>query len=221
MNKSFIIGLIFLAFFLFIAVFGPALAPFPVDYDEKIFKVQTEEGEKILSSPMEPDKRHPFGTDPWGYDLLTLLLYGARYTVFLSIGIAVLQAGLITIFGIPGVFPVLLKQARKVEGLQFIEAAHSMGAHKTRILLRHIVPQLIEPLILLVSQETIAVLVLIGQLGIFDMFIGGTLFTSNPALFHSVTHEWPVWSASIEIISTALTNGGLSYSLLPLIPSCS
>jgi peptide/nickel transport system permease protein len=47
-----------------------------------------------------------------------------------------------------------------------------------------------EKLLLLFSRETVEVLTLVGQLGIFNIFIGGTYFTPSPALFHSISNEW-------------------------------
>lgn len=43
---------------------------------------------------------HPLGTDKWGYDLLTLLLHGAKYTVFASINVAFIKVIIGGFFGI-------------------------------------------------------------------------------------------------------------------------
>jgi peptide/nickel transport system permease protein len=93
MNKVLTTGIILCTFFLLLALIGPLLAPYPVDYDEKILSVEGETpGEyEVLVAPHPPGPLHLFGTDPWGYDLLTLMLYGVRFTVFLSIGIALLR----------------------------------------------------------------------------------------------------------------------------------
>lgn len=31
---------------------------------------------------------------------------------------------------------------------------------------------------------------LMGLLGMFDLFVGGTKMTMDPVLYHSITHEW-------------------------------
>ena len=40
------------------------------------------------------------------------------------------------------------------------------------------------------GNELMIVLNLLGVLGIFNVFLGGTQFTPSPPLFHSLTHEW-------------------------------
>ncbi|MFO7850810.1 MAG: hypothetical protein R6V67_12720 [Spirochaetia bacterium] len=73
---------------------------------------------------------------------------------------------------------------------EFVTAARSLGAGPIRRFFVHILPHLWERLLLLFSRETVAVLTLIGQLGVFNIFIGGTIFTPAPPLYHSVSHEW-------------------------------
>ena len=51
-------------------------------------------------------------------------------------------------------------------------------------------PHLKETFIITFVNELMVVLNLLGVLGIFNVFLGGTEFTPSPPLFHSLSHEW-------------------------------
>lgn len=76
-----ILGVVMVGVLLILAFAGPALAPYALDYSEKLLKVPTDDGFEYVYAPQPPDTRHPMGTDRWGYDILTLVLHGARYTI--------------------------------------------------------------------------------------------------------------------------------------------
>lgn len=247
MNYRLIIGSILLVLVFLISILGPGLAPYAINHSIKVKVVPTSTGIDVLGAPFPPDKDNIFGTNEWGYDILTLLLYGARYTVFsvliisvfrvllggalgLLLGInsarlkfakvsalgglplflilffcmfgisinstlpplklAVIQASLMIALGIPGIAAVISEKTSKIKEQQFVLAAQTYGAGKLRLAFRHILPVLKENLVILLVQEAIATLNILGQLGIFNLFLGGTLFTPNPMLFHSLTHEW-------------------------------
>ncbi|HEX7682567.1 MAG TPA: ABC transporter permease [Trinickia sp.] len=82
------IGLALVCFWLLMAVFGPMLAPYK---------------EGALASPFSfasYSAAHPFGTDYLGRDMLSRILIGARYTVGLALGAAVLASGIGTCLGL-------------------------------------------------------------------------------------------------------------------------
>lgn len=82
------IGFALVSFWLLIAVFGPMLAPYK---------------EGALTSPFTLagySLAHPFGTDYLGRDMLSRVLYGARYTVGLALAAAMLASGVGTCFGL-------------------------------------------------------------------------------------------------------------------------
>lgn len=90
MNKTLLTGLLITGFMIFIGLFGPLFAPYSLEDQLKIEYIAGEDGEgTIIAPPVAPGAEYPLGTDKNGYDLLTKLLYGAKYTVFLAIGIAV------------------------------------------------------------------------------------------------------------------------------------
>lgn len=90
-NKTLIAGLVLAAIMVIIALIGPFIAPHEPDHQVKIEYIVGEDGEGyVVAPPVAPgSKEYPLGTDKNGYDLLTKLLHGAKYTIFLSIGIAV------------------------------------------------------------------------------------------------------------------------------------
>jgi peptide/nickel transport system permease protein len=65
-----------------------------------------------------------------------------------------------------------------------------VGVGRRRILFRHLLPNIRGEFSSLFLFDAITVLLVMGQLGIFNVFIGGTRYTPFPPLFHSMVHEW-------------------------------
>ncbi len=89
-SRSFssMLGLALVTLFLFVAVFGPWLAPFPEDaYGAVNFDIKLQ----------PPSAEHWFGTDQVGSDILSRVLIGARTT--LQIGLTV--TGIAILIGVP------------------------------------------------------------------------------------------------------------------------
>lgn len=88
-NIALCIGIVMLMILVGTTVFGPYFIP----HDP--LKVNIREKLKLMS------KNHPLGTDAWGRDLLSRMIFGARY----SLTISVVSIGISMIFG--GIFGVL------------------------------------------------------------------------------------------------------------------
>jgi peptide/nickel transport system permease protein len=152
-----------------------------------------------------PSLAHPFGTDNFGRDVLSRIIYGSRYTVFIGFGCITLAAvigvtlGLvaayfskldnlimrtldiiigmpamtllmciIAVLGvsianmvialcvtfIPSFARVTRAQALTVKNQEFIEASIAIGANNRRILLKHILPNSLAPIIIEYSLNT-------------------------------------------------------------------
>jgi peptide/nickel transport system permease protein len=241
-----LIMLAILFFWAALALLGPLLAPYSFDDSENLIITRTDEGRTLHYSPHPPSKRHLLGTDVYGYDLLTSMLYGARYTIgvtlitallrtvlgfligyhrsrrralpgrqfSLFIGlpsfiiiyvlvfgfifnpdapplvVAAIQTILFVIFGLSAAIGVFREKISLLSTSPFIEAAASCGGSRYWILKRHYLPHLAEDISILFSQEIISTLTLIGQLGIFSVFIGGTQLTTGPLELISITREW-------------------------------
>ena len=244
-----VIGLVMVAVLLVAAVAGPALAPYPRDYSEKIYVQQTTEGTVLLYAPQPPSLRHLFGTDRWGFDILSLLLFGAKYTVFGALGVALarvafgtglglfssigrggttrptrvagilgsipafvivyfvmvginvnsplgpvtltlIQGTVMTLIGLPSVAAVVREKSDRLKRSDHVTAAVALGAGRRRVAARHILPLLREDIMILFVHEVVFVLTLLGQLAIFDMFLGGTVRWEDPPTYVPLTHEW-------------------------------
>jgi len=171
----------------FAAFLAPRLSPYTAGGLEE---------KRILEAP---SRAHWMGTDALGRDLLTRVLYGARVSLTVGVGTAILSLvigtayGLIAgfkggglddfmmrvvdiFYGLPDMLLFILLSllfGRNVAGLLvalglvswvrfariargqvlqakellFVESARSMGASKARIILRHILPNIMGPII--------------------------------------------------------------------------
>lgn len=97
-NYSLYIGALLVSILLFFAVFGPYMAPHTlIETMETHYK-----NGKILAPPVEPFKfkEYPLGTDRWGYDILSMILNGVRYTVFISLAVTIIKMAIGTLIGL-------------------------------------------------------------------------------------------------------------------------
>lgn len=249
-NKFLKLGFFFSIILILIAIFGPLFAPFSVTEGKAIEYYTTASGRKMMDiAPFPPSARHLFGTDKYGYDILSLLLYGAKYTIFTCIGVAfmrvaigglfgmfaglkgnegkgailnlsilgsfpaaillyfvmiginmnsslsafmlvVVQGSLMVLLGIPGVYQVTKDKTIVLKKSLFVLASQSLGGNSLHLLIKHIYPLQKGNFIILIVNEMISTLHLIGQLGVFSLFLGGTIIQSNPTLYFSRSHEW-------------------------------
>ncbi|MGL1894060.1 MAG: ABC transporter permease subunit [Spirochaetaceae bacterium] len=230
---------------LFIAIFGPQLAPYSINYQENLRIKTIDDKEVYLYSPHKPDTEHVWGTNNWGYDLLTIILTGIRYTFIIALAgtiirflfglvlgttlsikkdipqIDITAFGSIPIFilayfflfrismvpslsintlltvqiltiallGVPSTVTSIKKQTTIILNEGFIEAAYSCGASKRRIIFKHVLPLLYEKLMILFLTEMISILNIVGQFGIFNLFMGGTEISKDPSMYHSRSNE--------------------------------
>lgn len=248
MNKRMIAGIILLLPVLAAAVFGPMLAPYAKAYSEPVRFEEAENSRKIIAPPSAPSSEHKLGTNKRGKDILSLILYGARWTVGTTVILAALKvlAGgilglsavfrrkqhrsdfhaaplnalpqivflyfmlakisinfpfnemiLITIFGVivlifgtPASASSIEAAARELTDKEFYTAAKISGASRLYLTTHHILPFLKERLLSLFINEMISVLNTIGQMGIFNVFLGATVLTWGPPIFSSRLNEW-------------------------------
>lgn len=89
-NFIFIIGLIMVLLLFVFALLGPFISPHDIKDQMNILHYGKD---KLAFSPFKPFtfNKYLFGTDKWGYDLLTLLMYGARWTIFTAIAISFIK----------------------------------------------------------------------------------------------------------------------------------
>lgn len=88
-NKYLTIGTILLGLLLFMTFLGPML-PF-VDNELKIERMKFSEDGGMRRAPIEPSEGFPLGTDREGRDILSMLIVGAKETLFLIFMITALR----------------------------------------------------------------------------------------------------------------------------------
>ena len=187
-------GLAIIAVLVFCAIFAEVIAPYSPIQQDLIHRFET------------PTAAHWLGTDEFGRDILSRLIYGARVSLqvgFIAVGIALITGGMLGAIsgyysgwldnGIMRVMDVLLSipqtllaiaivaalgpslmnlmiavgisavptYARIVRGsvlsirsMEFIEAARAVGSSDLRIILKHILPNSMAPIIV---QSTLGV----------------------------------------------------------------
>ena len=81
-NGPLIVGAMIVLGLFLIVLFGPLWAPMnPYIAGEHIAPHYDFERDVFVRPPLEPSAEYPLGTDQWGSDLLSMLLYGARNTL--------------------------------------------------------------------------------------------------------------------------------------------
>jgi peptide/nickel transport system permease protein len=209
------IGLILILILIIVALFAPFIASQHPSY----VRVSTDQGTTVTEERWDiffsekllpPSTEHFFGTDDYGRDIFSMVVYGAQTSFRICIivvaistligmilgGIAGYYGGIIdeTLMRITDVFlaiPYLIlamavtaalgrsidhimealiivwwpTYARLIRGqilavreLQFVEAARSVGASNSRILIRHIFPNSFAPLLVEITLDLGAVL---------------------------------------------------------------
>jgi dipeptide transport system permease protein len=86
-NKLAMMGLFFLSFLTFMAIFGPFISPHTVDHQD------------LVNQNLSPSSEHWFGTDELGRDVFTRTWYGARISLFVGIAAALIDFFIGVIYG--------------------------------------------------------------------------------------------------------------------------
>jgi peptide/nickel transport system permease protein len=230
-----------------VALLPQRLAPYPRGFSDPIRFEETAQGTEWYYAPEAPSPIFPLGSDHYGYDLLTVLLWGLRWTLacvsltaamktllggalgvaralsradprkdrgfsplagipsfvfvfFLiypvtinsplgSLRLFFYQCAVMTLFDLGGIIASTAAKTSALMGSSFVESAVSSGAKRPWLLRYHILPFLGEELLETFADQTVAVLQLVGRLGIFSLFIGGTTRTYDPLILTSTTGE--------------------------------
>lgn len=73
-------------------LFGAIFAPILTEYDPQEYS--------LLEKKQEPSEKHPLGTDLYGRDMLTRILYGSQTTLIVALGVQILVTVVGTILGL-------------------------------------------------------------------------------------------------------------------------
>ena len=94
----------------------------------------------------------------------------------------------------------------------FIEAAQAVGLSSLEILSRHVLPNLLATMLALISLEMASALLLLGELGFINVFLGsGSFLPGDPFMPNVLTFEIPDWGAM-------LGTNWRSFRALPWLP---
>lgn len=193
-NKAAVVGMVILFIIIFVAVFADKLAP----YDPYI---------QVYSEALQhPSTTHLFGTDEFGRDIFSRVLYGARVSllvgvvsvaiacvfgsilgasagyygggydatvmrcmdILLAIPSLLLNLSIVSALGksvfnmmlavgisnIPRYCRIMRASVLQIKNAEYVDAARTTGASNARIILRHIIPNCLAPIIV---QATLSV----------------------------------------------------------------
>nr|WP_290669542.1 ABC transporter permease subunit [Ardenticatena sp.] len=98
-------------------------------------------------------------------------------------------------------------QVIRLKPRPFIESAVAVGLRVPRLILNHIVPNIVPMLISIAALEMGAVLMLLGELGFIGIFIGGGAFAeldiAAPLYHYSDVPEWGALLANVRLYARA------------------
>lgn len=190
-NKAAILGMIILIILVFIAIFADFIAPY--EYGKQ----------NLRNSFQHPNSEFIFGTDEFGRDIFSRIIYGSRVSLtigFISVGIALLVGGLlgaisgyyggrldnfimrimdillaipqtllaiaiiaalgtgmrnlmiaVGVSSVPRYARIVRASVLTIKGNEFIEAAKASGSNDAKIIIKHILPNTLAPVIVQVT----------------------------------------------------------------------
>lgn len=203
-NKASVVALVIILLIIASAIFAPLLTPYT--YDQMDLK-------NIMKMP---SREHLLGTDDYGRDILTRILYGGRMSLLISLvavamavvigpllgaiaafygggtdtvimrvldvmmsipglllsvsvsialGTGIVQtAAAIAIGSVPPLARIIRAQVLTVRGQEYIEAARTVGASDLKIIISHIVPNSLAPIIVQATMRLSSAVTLISSL---------------------------------------------------------
>lgn len=266
-NKAAMFGLAIIALLIFSALCADFIAPY--GYDDQ----------DLLQRFQKPSSSHLLGTDNFGRDILSRIIYGSRISLqvgFISVGIAMIIGGALgaiagyyggkmdnvimrfmdVLLAIPGILLAISIVAALGPGLEnvmiavgigsipsyarivrasvlslrdqeFIEAAKAVGANDFRIIIRHIIPNSMAPIIVQATLGVASAILSAAGLSFIGLGIqppmpewGAMLSTGRQYLrdhWHIAT--FPGLAIMITIFALNLLGDGLRDALDPRLKS--
>jgi peptide/nickel transport system permease protein len=262
-NPGAALGLFGVIAFVLIGIMAPFVSPFDPN----------KQNLRAIFRP--PSKEHPFGTDQFGRDILSRILWGARTSlivatsaialamvlgaltgvsvgyrggwtdeavmrfvdvlltfpdIFLAIIVtAVVPPGLgttvlaIAVYNLPQFIRVARAAALSVRENAFVEAARASGASSAYIILRHILPNSLAPIVVLATLRTAASILTAAGLSFLGLGVQpptpewGTMISE--ARVYIVTAPWtslfPGLAIFLTVLSFNLLGDGINDALNP------
>ncbi|MBY6276283.1 ABC transporter permease [Symbiobacterium thermophilum] len=231
------------------------------------------EGRKLRLAPFAPGEfGYVLGSDMVGRDLLSRVIYGARYTLGLAAAVIGLRAAIalpaglragwaggraarivqalavgfgsipalalvamtlgglrwlvpgqkgwlatyvamLVLSGAPSMAEQVRRRAEEILVMPHVEAARALGATPWRILRRHVLPLMRADLAVMFSSEMAWVLLLMGQLAVFGIYVGGTVAVRGDGWIRYIEYL-PEWGQMLGANRTAI----LGSPWIPFFP---
>ena len=250
-NKMAFMGLIIFSALVLIAV----TAPLYLSYGDDVIR------QSIMERFQSPSAEHPFGTDQFGRDILNRVLWGARVSMSVGIGVVVVSLGggailgsiagyfggkldniimrvcdmflaipgtllaiaLVSAFGnsipnlmlalgistMPKMSRIVRSSVLTLKNQEFIEAARSCATSNARIIVRHILPNAIGPIIVEGTLSVARSIISVASMS----FIGLGIQPPNPewgamlseAKEQMINYPYLVYAPGIAIILTVMS----------------
>ncbi|PIE79795.1 MAG: hypothetical protein CSA11_10830 [Chloroflexi bacterium] len=95
-NTPFVIGSILVLMLILIILFGPAMSPNNPYNTQGLARIN----DVLKPPPFEPSQDYPWGSDPMGRGIMSLILTGAQMTLILSVLAVLARLGLGVLFGV-------------------------------------------------------------------------------------------------------------------------
>ena len=262
-NKAAVIGGLIIIFIILVGIFGPYLLKTDPD------------AQNLLNKLQPPSKEHWFGTDNFGRDIFTRIIYGTSLTlkvgflsvliggvigvvlgivsgyyggiidtvimrvmdvllafpgILLALAIVSVLGGSITnviiavgIFSVPAFARIVRGSTLQVRKLEYIDAVRALGASDGRIIFKHILPNILSPIIVQATMR-IATAILTAS-GLAFLGLGappptaewGAMLSDGRSYMHNASHMvlFPGIMIVIVVLAFNIFGDGLRDALDP------
>lgn len=262
-NKMAIVGLIILIILVFAGTFAHIIAPY--DYA----------AQDLQNAFQHPNAQHLFGTDEFGRDIFSRIIYGARMSLlvgFVSVGIAVIVGGAlgavagyygkrvdniimrlmdillavpqtllaiaivaalgtglvnlmiaVGISSVPTYARIVRASVLTIREEEYIEAARASGTSNTKIILKHILPNCVAPVIVQVTLGIASAILTAAGMSFIGLGIQppeaewGNMLSSGRDYIRGYSYMtmFPGLAIVITVLSLNLLGDGLRDALDP------
>lgn len=266
-NKRALVGLYFIIFLVFIAVFAKWIAPYGMTT------------QNLKNTMQKPNLTHLFGTDDLGRDVLSRIIYGTRISLFIGVSSMFIALAVGTLFGViagffggtldhvimrltdmmlsipsillaialvaafgsslsnlilaigVGNIPIFVRISRSavmsVKEQQFIEAAVATGMNDFKIILKHVIPNALSPIIVQATMGVASAILSAAGLGFIGLGIeasqaewGTMLNAGRPYIrTHAYLTIYPGIAIMLTILSFNLLGDGIRDAIDPKLRS--
>lgn len=262
-SRTAVLGLVIIVLLILIAIFANYVAPYP--YEEQ----------NLMDAFRTPSKEHFFGTDEFGRDIFSRVIYGSRVSIsigFLAVSISLiiggilgaisgyyggrldnlimrfmdvllaipstllaisivasLGPGLINLFiavgisGIPSYARIVRSSVMGIKGAEFVEASKIAGASDSTIILKHILPNSLAPVIVQATLGVASAILTAAGMSFIGLGIKppnpewGSMLSAGRQYIRDFPHMtlYPGLAIMITILALNLLGDGLRDALDP------